>query len=149
MASTKFAIHDEDVKRFFREELETAQKQERLREAMLASAEVIRAEAASKAPGPHIVVKLKYVGNRRSQALIGPDKKRWYYQFAETGAQPHEIKPKQARRLAFVGQSGKVFARRVRHTGMAARPFLRPAADSKLDEAAREFGRIMRKGLRS
>lgn len=138
-SAIRFVIHDDDVKRWFRNTLERAQQQERLRQAMLAAAEVIRIEAARQAPGPHIVAKMKYVGRRRAQALIGPDKAHWYYQFFETGAQPHEISARRVRRLVFPGRAGIVFVQRVRHTGMAAQPFLRPAADHKLHEAARAF----------
>jgi hypothetical protein len=142
MAKPKFRVKDDEVKAFFAKSI--GQAQTNIRAATLAAAKVIEDEANTKAPGPHVTTKLKYVSNRGSRALIGPDKKHWFYQFFETGTQPHEVSPRRKRALKFQGVSGAAFARSVSVSGMAARPFLRPAADSKIDEAGRVFDKVLR-----
>lgn len=102
-----------------------------LLDALEAGGEVVRAAANAKAPGPHVVMQRdKQIVETLATVSIGPDKAHWYYRFAETGAQPHEISPRTRKRLRAVKftSGGEVeFARVVAHPGMGARPFLRPA----------------------
>ncbi len=47
--------------------------------------------------------------------------------FLEYGTRPHEIRPKNARSLAFQGPAGLVFAKKVNHPGTRALAFIRNA----------------------
>jgi len=113
-----------------------------------AGAEVIRKEAEKRAPGPGVAKKVVKRGKYEAHVDVGPDKEHWYYQFFETGADPHIIPRKKKRaegkRLAFQGRNGLVRPRMVRHPGMKPRPFLRPAIDEARDEAVRKAGRVFR-----
>ena len=106
--------------------------QQGLEKITLAAAEVIRADAESRAGGEFEIVK-ETAENRqyRVRVAIGPSKKEWYARFLEFGARAHEIKARD-KQLLIAGYSPR---RRARHPGVKARPFLRPAADEKQDEA--------------
>jgi HK97 gp10 family phage protein len=65
------------------------------------------------------------------------DRKAWYWRFVEFGTAAHTIKGKNGKRLYFDG----IFARSVVHPGARAKPFMRPALDSKHAEAIRAVGR--------
>ena len=54
--------------------------------------------------------------------------------FIDAGVRPHEIKPKQGKRLVFQGARGTVFARKVHHRGYGARPFRARSANEALAE---------------
>jgi len=121
-----------------------------LEQATQAGADVVVDEANHLAPGPNI--ETKTVGKRLTYCaiFIGPDKEHWYYQFFEYGAQPHEITPKNTGGLQFPGREGEMIVRMVaHHSGMPAKPFLRPAFDEKRDEAeeatGQEFLKIINK----
>ena len=103
-----------------------------------AGAEVIRAEAARRAPGPYIVKSYQWnkrFRKNRADFQIGPDREHRHYYFFEVGTRPHVIKPKDRKGLAFLGRAGQIVRRSVKHPGMAARPFLRPAMDASKDQA--------------
>jgi len=121
-----------------------------LEESVMAGAEIIQAEANRTAPGPHVAIAIEKETPLRVKAKIGPDQAHWYYQFFETGVQPHEIKAKRKAALAFPyqgrGEEGTV-TKRVSHPGMAARPFLRPAFDAKKGEAEDAVGDELRAAL--
>ena len=104
-------------------------------EAAQAGADVVQAAANPNAPGPNIQTRVSEKKLGQATVDIGPDREHWYYQFAETGATYHEIKGAK-RLLTFEGEQGLVRARLVRHPGMPAAPFLRPAIDENQDEAA-------------
>ena len=99
-----------------------------LSRATAAGAEVIREEAARLAPrsagrGPHAAdhIKRRRKKASRTSALfeIGYDRKKaWYLRFLELGTK-------------FI----------------SARPHLRPAMDGKKDEATREVGRVLKRGI--
>lgn len=119
-----------------------------LETATLAGAEVVQEEANHLAPGPHIEVKT--VGKKLTYCavFIGPDKEHWYYQFFETGAQAHEITPRSKGGMEFPGAGGEMIVRVFAfHQGMAARPFLRPAFDTKKDEAEEATGQEFLKAI--
>ncbi len=71
---------------------------------------------------------------------LGPSKKKFYLRFFETGTRPHIIKQTYLRR-------GKTVTRRLRHPGMAARPWLRPAFDESTTAARAAFGEAMRQAI--
>jgi HK97 gp10 family phage protein len=103
--------------------------------------------AKRRAPGPYIEMKVEKSTTRLAEVTIGPDKEHWYYQFFETGASGHEIDGNVKRALRFTMGSEEVVVKRVKHPGMAAEPFLRPALDenqAQIQEAmASEFRRVI------
>jgi len=109
--------------------------------AATAGAEVIAAEANTMAPEPKIEV-APADGNRRGEISVdvGPPEDKWYWRFLETGAQPHEITAHKGL-LVFEGEQGLVRTGKVHHSGIAARPFLRPALDERQDDATDEVGK--------
>ena len=52
-----------------------------------------------------------------------------YAIFVEKGTRPHMIYPVRARALRFVVDGKVVFARKVRHPGTRAQPFVKPTVD--------------------
>lgn len=50
-----------------------------------------------------------------------------YAPHVEFGTRPHEIRPKKGRLLSWVKSGKRIFARKVRHPGTKAQPFLFPA----------------------
>jgi len=112
-----------------------------LEEAALAGARAIAEDANQRAPGPHVETNVEKRSKGSVTVDIGPDKEHWWYRFFESGAQPHEIK---GTPLVFEGDAGTVVTGRVSHTGMAARPFLRPALDTREKEATDQVGRVLR-----
>lgn len=70
-----------------------------------------------------------YIGPRRGGRFKG-----YTGHLVEYGTAPHIIKAKAAGGLLRL--RGNVFAEEVQHPGSAAHPFMRPAADQKLPEAA-------------
>lgn len=119
-------------------ELRKSQVTAMRKEALEEGAKVIAEEADSRAPqSGHIRVNVK-----TDEAIIGFDKEKWYWRFFELGAKAHAIKGSP---LVFEGDQGLVVTRGVAHPGMAAKPFLRPALDTKKDEAIKIMGEIVRR----
>ena len=110
----------------------------------MAGGKVIADEANRLAPGPGIVAEPEEVGPGYVTVAIGPEKKRWYYLFIETGTTEHEIprRPASEPPIAFAGTEGEVFERAM-HPGIAARPFLRPAVDGKQQAAFDAVGKTI------
>lgn len=67
---------------------------------------------------------------------VGPTKKAWFAHLIEGGARPHEIMAG-GKRLRFQWGTATIYRRRVMHPGIGDRPFLKPAAEQKGDDAAR------------
>jgi HK97 gp10 family phage protein len=144
-------------------ELERAVRKEIIEEALQQGGEVILKVAKAKAPGPHIILKIiggrtlrkridpvfaKVVKSNGKFAAIGPDRKHWYYRFSEFGARAHDIFAKRAKTLRFHGKDGLVFVSRARNTGgVKLRPFLRPAVDSRGEEAVRVMGLVLKREI--
>jgi len=64
------------------------------------------------------------------------NKKAWYYRFVEFGTAAHIIKGKNGNNLKFTARDGKsISVPQVLHPGAKAKPYMRPALDSKGDEA--------------
>lgn len=120
-----------------------------LEEACTAGAKIIQDAANQAAPAPHVEMETEEKTDDSVTIAIGPDDDHWYYRFAESGAQPHEITPKTAGALAFEGESGLVITQQVSHTGMAARPFLRPAADENEAKIKDAVGDVLKKAVES
>lgn len=119
-------------------------------DAAVAGATPILFDANLRAHSPHVIAEAQQKeGANKATVRIGPDKAHWYYRFFEFGATVHEIKAKKALALLFPGQNGDVFAKKVEHTGMAARPFLRPAMDTRKDDATRAAGETFRQVIES
>jgi len=109
-----------------------ADVQKELEAAASCGAEVIKDRANELAPGPHIDTEVEESSRDSVTVAIGPIEEKWHYRFFELGAAAHEVK---GGPLAFEGREGTVVTGRVRHPGMAARPFLRPALDTREDQA--------------
>lgn len=62
----------------------------------------------------------------------------WYAHFIEYGVQPHEIKP--SKKAIKLNVSGDVLRAYANHPGIPAQPFMRPAFDSKRNEAVKVIG---------
>lgn len=120
-----------------------------LEEAVHAAAQVINDAAEEQAPGPHIEQETTRKTPRRVVVGVGPDKKRWYYKFAEAGAGAHDIRAKKKKALSFEGQGGAVVVGGVRHPGQQARPFLRPAIDNNAGEATAAMGDRLKSAVES
>lgn len=131
----------EELRRKLRE-LGEAMAGTALRKAGEAGAKVLQSAANSRAPGPHVETEVVETGADSVTVAIGPDKDHFYYQFFETGAAAHDIKGRPL--LVFEGREGTVFTPGVKHPGMGARPFLRPAIDEQGDAAAKAAGDVLR-----
>lgn len=130
---------------------------------VMKGAELMKGWRSAKAQGikPHALY-----------AAIGPDKEHWYYRFVEYGVKAHGVtrrkrtrkeinarlsQGREARariRRQFAGKrpamvftiDGKlIFARKVK--GFAAKPFLRPAADSQGPAAMQVIGQVLRREI--
>jgi len=113
-----------------------------LESAAEAGAEIVRDEANHLAPGPNIEIDLAKKTREFAEVEIGPDDDHWYYRFFETGAQPHEITPKNKGGLTLPGRDGEMIVRVLaEHGGMGASPFLRPAFDEKKSQAEEATGK--------
>ena len=112
---------------------ETARKH--MREAALEGAEVIRVEAAEKAPrktgtlAEDIQKEIKKQTKSRVEIHVGPGKKGWYGRLVEEG---HAI----VRDKKVVGH-------------VSPKPFLRPAFDEKTDEAQNVIAAELRRRLKA
>jgi HK97 gp10 family phage protein len=71
------------------------------------------------------------------EVAVGPSKKAWFGKFVEFGTASHRVLPVESKALKFQGR----YAARVAHPGGAARPFLRPALDTKKPQAEAAMGR--------
>jgi HK97 gp10 family phage protein len=127
-----------------------------LRTAMREGMKVIQQEAESNA---RAITKRKATrievsthgsreGSRNVTVTLSPSKKAWYLGFFETGAKPHQISGRRGRRLYFKGRKGNlVVVRSVRHPGMRARPWLRPAYEAKREAAVGKVSEVLRKAI--
>ena len=118
--------------------------QQVLEEATLAGAEVWRLAANGNAPEP--VIEKETVQKSAGQVTVdvGPPEDKWYFKFFETGTGAHAIRPDSAAALLI---GGDTFAAGADHPGMAAQPFLRPAADENEKEAEGALGKVLKKAV--
>lgn len=75
---------------------------------------------------------------------VGISNKKWYLKFLETGTVAHKISTKNANALVFEGSTGMVVIKAVQHTGLSAKPFLRPAIDENIHRIVDEVGKAIR-----
>lgn len=87
-------------------------------------------------------------GHVEASAKAG-SKKAYYYAFVEFGTAPHLIKAgKNKTNLVFTSRSGeKIKTKQVSHPGAKAKPYMRPAFDTKGDEAVAVVARRIRERL--
>lgn len=113
-----------------------------MRSALRAGAKVIADEAKRNVPTQSgdlrdsIRIGTKAKRSKVSATVKAGNKKAWYYRFVEFGTAAHEIKPKSAKSLFIAG----MFSELVNHPGARAKPFMRPAFDSKSSDAIRAVG---------
>jgi len=113
-----------------------------LAQAAAAGAQVIADTANSLAPEPRVLIEADSKASRRNKVAmaVGPAQDKWYWRFLETGAAGHGISPRSKKALAFEVDGELVMAWAVKHPGMAAKPFLRPAFDREKDNATKTVG---------
>lgn len=76
------------------------------------------------------------------------DKKAWYYRFVEFGTAAHIIKGRNGGMLRFMAKDGKAIQTlQVSHPGAIAKPYMRPALDSKSGEAVMAVSNKIRERL--
>jgi len=116
-----------------------------LEEAGKAGGEVFRKSAEENAPGP-IIGMVEKASRGYVQIGVGPSKEHWWYRFFETGARPHEIAPK-GKVLYLPGVGSEFYASASATGGVNAKPFLRPAFDTKQEAAQAAFGEMIWKAI--
>jgi HK97 gp10 family phage protein len=104
-----------------------------------------RGRARSSRPGKATAIKISSKQRGAVTGALGPSKKKWYLRFLETGAKPHVIKGRPM--LRFLRSGKLITARRVKHPGFSAKPWLRPAFDESTAAALAAFGAAMRQAL--
>ncbi len=113
-----------------------------LKEAGKAGGAVFKEAAQENAPGPGIVAVVEKSSMGKVEVAVGPRKEKWYYRFFETGARPHEIAPKGE--VLHIPGVGREFYESASATGgVQAKPFLRPAFDTKREAALKAFGEMI------
>ena len=125
-----------------------------MRGALRAGARVIANEAKLNAPVQDGDLKASVRvstnakrGRVEAKAKAG-GKKAWYAAIVEFGASPHIIKAKKAKMLKFTARDGrKIEIAQVFHPGFVARPYLRPALDSKAGESVVATGNYIKQRL--
>lgn len=121
-----------------------------LRSALRAGAKQIEAEAKRLVNKDELdlyeSIRTSTSYNRRRGQVVAKvkagNKKVFYAKFVEFGVASHIIEMRNGV-LSFNG----VAATRVHHSGYAAKPFMRPALDSKADDAIRAVSRTIKKRL--
>ena len=120
------------------------------RSAVRAGARVIQGEAESNeqglgdGSGKQTAIKISQKKQGSIEAMIGPSKRKWWYRYFETGVTAHEITGDP---LVFEGDEGLVVIGGVQHPGMAAQPWLRPAFDTKQNDAVQAVGDALRQAI--
>ena len=147
MPSVTVRIEGADELKAKVEALQTKARGAILEKAALKGAKVIEQEAERNAPGPHIVTEVRASAKYAVEFGIGPDAAHWYYGFFETGTGIHIITPKTGRAIAFSGAGGEVVRFLAVHPGMKAKPFLRPAFDTKSGDATAAVGAELVRGI--
>ena len=119
--------------------------QDVLEAAVQAGAEVVKRAANQDAPGPNIEAETVERKSSHVTVAVGPDKEHWYYRFAESGTEAHEVTGKP---LAFIGDDGNwVFPTRIDHPGTEAEEFLESALERNSGAAEEAMGDEFRKAV--
>lgn len=120
-----------------------------MRSALRAGAKIIADEAKLNVPvrdgdlRNSIRVTTRARKGQVSASAKAGSKKAWYWRFVEFGTAAHTIKSSTGASLFFNGGAYKT----VRHPGARARPFMRPAMDSRADDAIRAVGMKIKERL--
>lgn len=120
-----------------------------IRSALRAGANVILEEAKQNVPvGDGDLRKSIRVSTKSKRGLVtasikAGNKKAWYWKFVEYGTAAHKIAGRKGGILSF----GGFFGRSVSHPGAQAKPFMRPALDTKSNEAIAAVGEAIKKRL--
>lgn len=125
-----------------------------MRGALRAGAKVIAQEAKLNAPVQDGDLKASIRvstnakrGRVEAKAKAG-GKKAWYAAIVEFGASPHIIKGKNGKLLKFTARDGKrIEIAQVSHPGFKAKPYMRPALDSKARESIVATGNYIKQRL--
>lgn len=119
-----------------------------MRGALAAGAKVILAEAKNNVPiksgelRNSLRVSTRARKGQITASIKSGNKKVWYSRLVEFGTAAHTISAKNGS-LSF----GGFFAKSVDHPGARAKPYLRPALDSKSNDAIKEVGAYIGKRL--
>lgn len=110
-----------------------------MRKAMRQGAKVI-AQEARRNVAPSLRSTVKYSTDTKYRQVVGKiqtkGKRAFITRFVEFGTAAHIIEPKNKKLLVFTARDGNlVRTLKVNHTGHNAKPFMRPAADTKSREA--------------
>jgi HK97 gp10 family phage protein len=120
-----------------------------MRSALRAGAKVIADEAKLNVPvkdgllRDSIRVSTRARKGQVTASAKAGSRKAWYWRFVEFGTAAHTIKSSIGSALFFNGGAFKS----VRHPGARAKPFMRPALDSKSNDAIRAVGRKIQERL--
>lgn len=99
---------------------------------LLRSANYLKADMESRVPVRTGKLKQSIqIRVKTHEIVIGPDTE--YDAFVELGTQPHVIKAKTKKALAFKMGGRTVIVRSVKHPGTKAQPYVRPAFDDWVD----------------
>jgi HK97 gp10 family phage protein len=125
-----------------------------MRKAMRAGARVIANEAKSNVPVQDGDLKRSIrvsTTSKRGQVeakAVAGNKKAYYANWVEFGTIGHEIAARPGKVLRFKAADGKIVeTQRVLHPGARAKPFMRPALDTKADVAVKAVADTVRRNL--
>lgn len=120
-----------------------------MRAALRQGANVVRDEAKANVPVKSGLLRagLKVSTSSRRGVVTAKvkatGKHAYLARWIEYGTAAHQIKPKMARSLLF----GGIFAESIDHPGAAAKPFMRPALDTRAQAALLAVGEAIKKRL--
>jgi HK97 gp10 family phage protein len=120
-----------------------------MKEAFIAGGQIIQQTAVALAPRRRgnlaAAIELKFIpdmGNGQGGVAIYVNKKKaWYGRLEEFGTAPHVIRVRRGKALKI----GSTYVKEVQHPGAAAKPFMRPAFDTKKQEAVNVIALTLRK----
>lgn len=122
-----------------------------MKEAFLAGGQIIQQTAVALAPRRKgklaSAIEIRFrpdFGNGFGGVEIYVNKKKaWYGRLEEFGTAPHVIRVRRGRALKI----GSTYVKEVQHPGAAAKPFMRPAFDTKKREAVNVIALTLRRFL--
>ena len=107
------------------------------------AAEILQDEIESNATGSiasSIVIETEEKSKSKVSKKIGASKKKWYAHFVEYGTRAHIIPH---------GVINGQYRRNIRHPGARAKPFMRPAFDTKKEAAITAVGKEIQNKVES
>lgn len=129
-----------------------------MRAALRAGAKVVAEEAKRRAPvksgalqkSIRIGSRLRYgvpEASIRAGGRLKDGRSAWYARIIERGAIPHEIAVRAGTASLFI--NGRAVGKSVQHPGVVAKPFMRPALDTRAREAVESVAALVRSRLRT